>query len=63
MEADGTGVGLRLNQKKDRVRKEFEKSPENPFNQVTVSYDASRDDVQTVRQQERDKIERRLGSG
>ncbi|KXX77557.1 hypothetical protein MMYC01_207031 [Madurella mycetomatis] len=32
MESDGSGAGLRLIQKKERIREEFEKSPENPFN-------------------------------
>ncbi|KAK4238865.1 hypothetical protein C8A03DRAFT_43467 [Achaetomium macrosporum] len=30
METDGSGAGLRLNQKKERIKKEFERSPENP---------------------------------
>lgn len=34
MDADGSGQGLRQNQKREKIRKEFEKSPENPFNQV-----------------------------
>ncbi|KAF3928800.1 hypothetical protein ABW21_db0207555 [Orbilia brochopaga] len=59
--ADGTWDGLRLQQVKDRIRKEFEKSDENPFNQTTVAFDASRAEVASVRQQERDKIEKRLG--
>ena len=62
MEEDGTGYGLRQNQKKERIRKEFEKSPENPFNQVTARYDASKEELQAIRDQEREKIEKRLGS-
>lgn len=43
--------GLRLQQVKQLVFKEFEKSPENPFNQVTnVSYDATKQDVQDLKQ-------------
>ena len=61
MEADGSGKGLRQNQKVMQIRKEFEKSPENPFNQVTASYDASRDEVKEIKDQERAKIEARLG--
>jgi hypothetical protein len=61
MESDGSGAGLRLNQKKDRIRKEFEKSPENPFNQVTAQYNATRDDLSDIRSQEKSKIESRLG--
>lgn len=60
MEADGSGAGLRLNQKKDRIRKEFEKSPDNPFNQVTAQYNASRGDMEDIRQKEKTKIEGRL---
>ncbi|KAM7218562.1 Protein of unknown function (DUF1014) domain containing protein [Rhypophila decipiens] len=62
METDGSGAGLRLNQKKERIKKEFEKSPENPFNQVTASYDASREELAQLREQEKTKIEARLGS-
>ncbi|KAI0333139.1 DUF1014-domain-containing protein [Cubamyces sp. BRFM 1775] len=35
--------GLRLQQYHDLLYKQFQKSPENPFNQVTVSYDASKE--------------------
>ncbi|KAK3943892.1 hypothetical protein QBC46DRAFT_361628 [Diplogelasinospora grovesii] len=59
MDADGTGAGLRLNQKKEKIKKEFEKSPENPFNQVTASYDTSKEELAKIKQQERDKIEAR----
>jgi hypothetical protein len=61
MKADGSGVGLRLEQRKQRIRKEFDKSPENPFNQITASYNATRDDLDQVKTQERVKIEKRLG--
>lgn len=61
MEADGSGAGLRLNQKKDRIRKEFEKSPDNPFNQVTAQYNATRDDMADIRSKEKSKVETRLG--
>lgn len=37
--------GLRLNQYKELIFKEFEKSAENPFNQVSVDYNAKRGDV------------------
>lgn len=60
MDADGSGAGLRLNQRKERLRKEFEKSPENPFNQISVAYDASRDEIAQVKEQEKAKIEGRL---
>ena len=37
--------GLRLNQYNQRMYEEFQKSPDNPFNQVNVSFNASRDEV------------------
>ncbi|KND93192.1 Coiled-coil domain-containing protein [Tolypocladium ophioglossoides CBS 100239] len=63
MKADGSGVGLRLNQQEQRIRKEFEKSPENPFNQVTAAYNATRDDLSEIKTQEQSKIEKRLDNG
>ena len=62
MESDGSGAGLRLNQKKEKIKKEFDKSPENPFNQVTARYDASKDELAQIRDQEKAKIESRLAS-
>lgn len=62
MESDGTGQGLRLNQKKERIRKEFEKSPENPLNQLSVNYDASKEEIAQVRDQAKEKTERRLAA-
>ncbi|KAK3906301.1 hypothetical protein C8A05DRAFT_40903 [Staphylotrichum tortipilum] len=59
MESDGTGQGLRLNQKKEKIKKEFERSPENPFNQLTARYDASKDEIAELRGEERSKIESR----
>ncbi|KAL1879373.1 hypothetical protein VTK73DRAFT_7104 [Phialemonium thermophilum] len=62
METDGTGQGLRLNQKKERIKKEFEKSPENPFNQVNARFDATKEELAQIREQEKAKIEARLAS-
>jgi hypothetical protein len=62
MEDDGSGQGLRLNQKKEKIKKEFEKSPENPFNQITARYDATKDEMADIKQKEKGKIESRLGS-
>lgn len=62
MDADGEGKGLRLNQKKERIRKEFDRSPENPFNQVTARFDASKDEVRAIREGERRKVEERLAA-
>lgn len=46
--------GLRLGQYKELLRKEFEKSEENPFNQVTARYNASQDEIA----QQKDSIKR-----
>jgi hypothetical protein len=62
MEADGSGAGLRMNQKKERIKKEFERSPENPFNQLAARYDASKEELAQLKEQERIKIEARLAS-
>ncbi|KAL2159009.1 hypothetical protein VTH06DRAFT_3040 [Thermothelomyces fergusii] len=62
MEADGSGAGLRLNQKKERIKKEFERSEENPFNKATVRYDASKEELEQRQEEERRKIEARLAS-
>ena len=62
MDEDGSGQGLRQNQKKDKIRKEFEKSEDNPFNQVSAAYDATKSEVQELRDAEKRKIEARLGN-
>lgn len=61
MDEDGSGQGLRQNQKKDKIRKEFEKSEDNPFNQVSAAYDASKEEIRALREAEKQKIETRLG--
>lgn len=60
MDADGSGQGLRQNQKREKIRKEFEKSEENPFNQVSAKFDSSKDELKELREQENRKIENRL---
>jgi hypothetical protein len=52
--------GLRRQQKVEIVRKEFEKSEENPFNKVNVAFDATREELEMVKAAERGKIEARL---
>ncbi|KAI9793782.1 MAG: hypothetical protein M1833_000674 [Piccolia ochrophora] len=52
--------GLRRQQRIDLVRKEFEKSPENPFNQANAKYDSTRQEIGDIRVTEREKIEARL---
>jgi len=53
--------GLRKNQRVEIVRKEFERSDENPFNQVNAKFDSTRDEVREIREKERGKVEGRLG--
>ncbi|KAK3990090.1 hypothetical protein QBC44DRAFT_75223 [Cladorrhinum sp. PSN332] len=62
MDADGSGAGLRLQQRKEKLRKEFEKSPENPMNQVSARYDATKEELAQIKAAERGNIEARLGS-
>lgn len=52
--------GLRRQQRIDTIRKEFEKSPENPFNQASARFDSTRDEIRDIRDQERAKTEARL---
>ena len=52
--------GLRKQQRIDIIRKEFEKSPENPFNQANARYDSTRDDIRELKEREREKTEARL---
>jgi hypothetical protein len=60
MDEDGSGQGLRQNQKKERIRKEFEKSDENPFNQANAKYDSTKDEIREIKESEKAKIELRL---
>lgn len=52
--------GLRRQQKIDQIRKEFEKHPENPFNQVAATYNMSKEELRELRESEKAKIEGRL---
>lgn len=52
--------GLRQNQMKDLIKKEFDKSEFNPFNQVTVAHNATQDDLKQVRSGLKEATERRL---
>lgn len=51
---------LRLNQYKELMFKEFKKHPDNPFNQVSVDYNATQEDVQLHAEKERERLERKL---
>ena len=59
---DGSGAGLRLKQRQERVRKEFEKSPENPYNQVNATFNSTQDELREAAQGMRDDLESRLAS-
>ncbi|KAJ7063634.1 DUF1014-domain-containing protein [Mycena amicta] len=52
--------GLRLQQYKDLLFKAFQKSPENPFNQTVVAYDASKEDKVDALKQKKAQVEQRL---
>ncbi|KAF7294608.1 hypothetical protein MIND_00997400 [Mycena indigotica] len=55
--------GLRLQQYKARVDllfKAFQKSPENPFNQTTVAYDATKEEKVDALKQKKAQVEQRL---
>jgi len=52
--------GLRLQQYKELLHKQFQKSPDNPFNQATVAYDATKEEKVEVLKQTRMEIEERL---
>ena len=54
--------GLRRQQKIDQIRKEFDKHPDNPFNQVAGTYNMSKEEMQALRDSERAKLENRLGA-
>lgn len=54
--------GLRLQQYNDLLYKQFQKSKENPFNQVHVSFNASKEEKLAVLQAKRDATAERLAA-
>lgn len=52
--------GLRKNQRVNICRDEFKKHPDNPFNQVKVSYDATQEEVKEAREAHREAVEKNL---
>ena len=52
--------GLRRQQRIEAIRKEFEKSPENPFNQVSAKFDSTKEEIREIKEKERAKVEARL---
>lgn len=53
--------GLRRQQRIEVVRREFEKSAENPFNQASARFDSTREEMREMGEREREGVERRLG--
>ena len=52
-ELERESPGLRRNQRVELCRKEFEKSEENPFNQVSARFDTTREDLREIAERER----------
>jgi len=52
--------GLRLQQYKDLLYKQFQKSPDNPYNQVSISYDATKEEKVEALKGKKALIEDRL---
>lgn len=42
------------------MRKEFERSPENPFNQASARFDSTREEMRDIKETERARTEARL---
>jgi hypothetical protein len=59
-EVEEENKGLRKQQRVDLIRKEFERSPENPFNQASARFDSTRDEIREMKDQEKEKVEARL---
>jgi len=55
--------GLRLRQYQDLMYKQFQKSPENPYNQTTVAFNASKDEKVEALNRKRTDVENRLRDG
>ena len=54
------GLKLRLQQMKEMCHKEFQKHPDNPFNQVTARHDATKDELKEIVAKARNQTESRL---
>lgn len=52
--------GLRRQQRIEIVKKEFDKHPDNPFNQASARFDSTRDELEQIRVAERRKVDERL---
>ncbi|SCZ90302.1 BZ3500_MvSof-1268-A1-R1_Chr9g10783 [Microbotryum saponariae] len=54
--------GLRLQQYNERLYDAFKKHPDNPFNQLTVSYDATKEDKVAALKAQKEEVAKRYGS-
>ncbi|PWN93754.1 DUF1014-domain-containing protein [Acaromyces ingoldii] len=52
--------GMRSQQYHDALYKEFQKHPDNPFNQLTVAYDATKEEKLAALKGKKDAVEKRL---
>ncbi|KZP16344.1 DUF1014-domain-containing protein [Athelia psychrophila] len=52
--------GLRLNQYQDMMFKNFQKSPDNPFNQTVLAYDATKEEKLDALKAKKAQVEERL---
>ncbi|KAI5868505.1 hypothetical protein GGS23DRAFT_34000 [Durotheca rogersii] len=58
MDEDGSGAGLRLNQKRTQIKLEFNKSTENPLNNpLNSKYNATRGEIEETKEEHRTKAE------
>jgi hypothetical protein len=62
LEEEKDDKSLRRNQKIANFRKEFERSPENPFNQVSAAYNSTKEELAAVKLAAKEKTEARLVS-
>jgi hypothetical protein len=53
---------LRKQQKMNKIYEEFKKHPDNPFNQVAASYNATKEELAAMKEEERIKKEKRLAN-
>ena len=60
-ELENENPGLRRNQRVELCRKEFEKGPDNPFNQANAVVNSTREEMVEIARKERERKEGLLG--
>lgn len=50
----------KLHNRREELNKLWNKAPENPMNQVSAAYNATQEEMEEIRAQEKEKIENRL---